>query len=194
MLYYMPQVWISDDTDAVERLFMQYGSSLIYPSLVMGCHISEIPNHQTGRQESLRTRAATAMWGNLGLELNLNRVTKEQKQEIKKEIDFYKEIRNVVQFGTLYRLKGLGNEYAWMHISQDNMQILVTYVQILAKPNTVSKRLRLFNLQPDAFYQIEEKIYTGQELMKIGLFVGKIRTDAYSRQWLLKKVVKYNFD
>lgn len=192
MLYYMPQVWISDDTDAVERLRMQYGSSLIYPPLVMGCHVSEIPNHQTGRQESLRTRTAVASLGNLGLELNLSQISEEEKRQIKEEVAFYKKVRPVMQFGMLYRLKGLqsGNEFAWMHISEDEKQILVTYVQILASPNTVSKRLRLTGLCPDAGYQEagEMHMYTGRELMSIGLSPGKIRTDAYSRQWLFKRV------
>lgn len=186
------RLWISDDTDAVERLRMQYGSSLIYPPLVMGCHVSEIPNHQTGRQESLRTRTAVASLGNLGLELNLSQISEEEKRQIKEEVAFYKKVRPVVQFGMLYRLKGLqsGNEFAWMHISEDEKQILVTYVQILASPNTVSKRLRLTGLCPDAGYQEagEMHMYTGRELMSIGLSPGKIRTDAYSRQWLFKRV------
>ncbi len=192
MLYYMPQVWISDDTDAMERLRMQYGSSLIYPSLVMGCHVSEIPNHQTGRQESLRTRTAVASWGNLGLELNLNRIDEKEKRKIAKEVAFYKKVRPIVQFGTLYRLKGLtsGNEYAWMHVSEDESQVLCTYVRMLASPNTVSKRLKLTGLCPDARYEAEEdgRVWTGRELMNVGLSPGKIRTDAYSRQWLFRRV------
>lgn len=192
MLYYMPQVWISDDTDAMERLRMQYGSSLIYPSLVMGCHISEVPNHQTGRQESLRTRTAVASWGNLGLELNLNRIDEEEKRNIAEEVAFYKKIRPTVQFGTLYRLKGLqsGNEYAWMHVSEDGRQVVVTYVRPLASPNTVSRRLKLTGLCPDAGYRAEEdgRVYRGRELMNVGLSPGKIRTDAYSRQWVFERV------
>ena len=179
-------------TDAMERLRMQYGSSLIYPSLVMGCHISEVPNHQTGRQESLRTRTAVASWGNLGLELNLNRIDEEEKRNIAEEVAFYKKIRPTVQFGTLYRLKGLqsGNEYAWMHVSEDGRQVAVTYVRPLASPNTVSRRLKLTGLCPDAGYRAEEdgRVYSGRELMNVGLSPGKIRTDAYSRQWVFERV------
>lgn len=192
MLYYMPQIWISDDTDAIERLAIQYGTSMVYPSIAMGCHISEIPNHQTERCIPMKTRAVVAMWGNMGLELNLNRLAKKEVEQISEEITFYKEIRNVVQRGTLYRLKGLesGNEYAWMHVSQNETEVLVAYVQILMKPNTVTKRLRLRGLKPKSYYQVsgEERIYSGKELMEIGLALGKIRSDAFSKQWRLFQV------
>lgn len=93
MLYYTPQMWPGDDTDTAERLAIQYGASLVYPSIVIECHISETPNHQVGRQESMSTRAAAAMWGNLGLELNFDRMEQEEIDLLMKEIKFYKKIR-----------------------------------------------------------------------------------------------------
>lgn len=188
MLYYTPQMWPSDDTDAVERLAIQYGASLVYPSIAIECHISETPNHQVGRQESMDTRAAVAMWGNLGLELNFDRMDQEEIVLLTKEIEFYKKVRPIVQFGRLYRLKGLngGNEYAWMYQGRDHEEYLVTFVQIQAKPNTVSKRLR--GLDPDGWYQIDGgAVRSGEELTHIGLDVGIVREDAFSRRWLLTR-------
>lgn len=196
ILYYMPQIWVSDDTDAMERLKIQYGTSMIYPSIAMGCHISDIPNHQIERSESMETRAAVAMWGNLGLELNLKKISTQERMKLIEKLDFYKKVRKIVQFGSLYRLKGLdmGNEYAWMYKSKDEKQILVTYVQVLAKPNTVPKRLQLDGLDPKAFYQVynDSNVYTGQELMKIGLALGKVKSDAFSKQWLFYQIDEKN--
>ena len=192
MLYYMPQIWISDDTDAMERLPIQYGTSLVYPSIGMGCHISDIPNHQTERRISIETRAAVAMWGNMGLELDFEKINSEDRQQIKKEIDFYKKVRTIVQFGDLYRLKGLenGNEYAWMYISKDRKNILLTYVQVMSHPNTVSKRLRLKNVEKNVLYRetVSGRIYQGCELTEIGVAIGRIKRDGESRQWLFEKI------
>ena len=192
ILYYMPQMWPSDDTDAIERLAIQYGVSLLYPPSAMECHISEVPNHQVSRREPLETRAAVAMWGNLGLELNLGRMDATEKAALAREIAFYKKVRPLVQFGDLYRLKGLdgGNQYAWMFRSREGDALLVTFVQIQGRPNTVSKRLKLCHLDLDAWYRIEDSsaVRSGRELTHIGLDVGKIRTDAYSRRWLLTRV------
>ena len=105
MLYYMPQTWASDDTDAIERLKIQYGTSLVYPTVTMGSHVSEVPNHQVGRITPLSTRAAVAMEGSFGYELDINKMTSEEKEEVKKQVEFYKEIRQICQFGDLYRLK-----------------------------------------------------------------------------------------
>lgn len=192
MLYYMPQIWISDDTDAMERLPIQYGTSLVYPSIGMGCHISDIPNHQTGRRVSIETRAAVAMWGNMGLELDFEKVGSKDRQQIKKEIDFYKKVRPIVQFGDLYRLNGLenGNEYAWMYISKDRKKILLTYIQVMSHPNTVSKRLRLKDVEKNVLYRecVSGRIYRGCELTEIGVAIGRINRDGESRRWLFEKI------
>ena len=131
------------------------------------------------------------MWGNLGLELNFDRMDKEEIGQLSSEIEFYKEIRSLVQFGTLYRLKGLdgGNEYAWMYQHQD--KVLVTFIQVQTKPNMISKRLKLRALDPDGFYQVDgDAVRSGRELMHIGLEVGSVREDAFSRRWLLVRTEK----
>ena len=93
MLYYMPQTWTSDDTDAVERLYIQYGTSLCYPVSAMGAHVSAVPNHQANRVTSLKMRGDVAMSGNFGYELDLMKFTEEEKEEVKKQVAVYKELR-----------------------------------------------------------------------------------------------------
>ena len=105
MLYYTPQIWCSDNTDAVDRTEIQYGTSFIYPVSAVGSHVSACPNHQTGRTVSLHTRGVTAMAGTFGYELDLNTLTPEEQEEIKEQICFMKKYRETIQFGTFYRLK-----------------------------------------------------------------------------------------
>lgn len=192
MLYYVSQIWISDDTDALERLPIQYGASLTLPAEAMGCHISAVPNHQTGRSLPLQTRAAVAMAGSLGLEMDPAALTPEERTQLTHAIARYKALRTTVQQGRLYRLKGLedGNEYAWLFSSEDGAQVLVTYVQKRMCPNTITRRLRLRGLEPDAFYRDEAEgwVRSGRELAAVGLALGRIRTDAFARQWLLRRV------
>lgn len=104
MLFYMPQTWTSDNTDAVERLKIQYGTSLVYPASAMGAHVSAVPNHQIGRVTSLEMRGHVAMSGNLGYELDLTKFTEAEKTEVKEQVAFYKSVRALVQHGDMYRL------------------------------------------------------------------------------------------
>ena len=105
MLYYMPQTWCSDNTDAVCRLKIQYATSLTYPPITIGAHVSGCPNQQTGRETSLSTRGFAAMSANMGYELDLTKCSEEELEQIKQQVDFYKEIRETIQFGTFYRTK-----------------------------------------------------------------------------------------
>ncbi|MCO7124711.1 alpha-galactosidase [Sporolactobacillus shoreicorticis] len=192
MLYYMPQNWTSDDTDAVERLSIQYGTSLAYPSVAMTCHVSVVPNHQVGRLTPIKTRATVAMQGNLGYELNLMNCDADDKVTIRKQISFYKSIRQVIQFGDLYRLEDRihdSNAHAWMHLSKDKKTIVVGYVQILSKPNTVPKRLRLVGLNEDDLFELSEtkEVHSGAELMYIGLDLPKVKEDFCAKQFVLTK-------
>ena len=192
MLAYMPQIWISDDTDAVERLQIQYGASLVYPSAALSCHISDVPNHQTRRSEPLATRAIVAGWGSLGLEFDPSRLDEKDVEEVAGEVAAYRRIRPLVQQGRLHRLKGLdgGNEYAWMHVSADGSQAVICYVQAHMTPNSVPKRLRLEHLDPQSLYRIDgtDIVRTGAELMHVGLALEKIREDAYARRWVIDRI------
>lgn len=188
MMYYMPQTWTSDDTDAIERLAIQEGTSLIYPTISMGAHVSQVPNHQIGRVTPLNTRGVVAMQGNFGYEMDLSALGSAEKQEIKDQIDQFKLIRSTVQLGKFFRLAvpNKENAKAWLFI--DEQQVVISYVQIHAKPNSPSKRLRLIGLEPKALYQLPtgEKRY-GDELMAFGLAIDTVKEDFYSQQWVLKK-------
>ncbi|MGG5318015.1 alpha-galactosidase [Enterococcus sp. AZ072] len=189
MMYYMPQTWTSDDTDAIERLTIQEGTSLIYPAISMGAHVSQVPNHQIGRVTPLNTRGVVAMQGNFGYEMDLSKLSTEEKQEIQAQIDQFKLIRSTVQLGKFYRLAVpvKDNAKAWLFI--DDQQVVVSYVQIHAKPNSPSKRLKLTGLNSETLYQLPsgEKRY-GDELMAFGLAIDVVHKDFYSQQWILKKV------
>ena len=192
MLYYMPQTWASDDTDAIERLKIQYGTSLVYPTITMGSHVSEVPNHQVGRITPLSTRAAVAMEGSFGYELDINKMTSEEKEEVKKQVEFYKEIRQICQFGDLYRLKNTfdGNDAAWMHLSKDKSKGVITYVKPYGEVNVLPKRLKLRGLEKEAIYKVVEtnEVYGGDELMYVGLYIGELLGDYQSRVWTIEKI------
>ena len=196
MLYYMPQIWTSDDTDAVERLFIQYGTSYAYPISAMGAHVSAVPNHQTGRQTSLKMRGDVAMSGNFGYELDLMQFSKEEKETVKKQVELYKELRTFVQSGDMYRLKSPfkdvnndGNDTAWMFISEDRKDIFAAYFRISCIVNGGIYRMKFTALEPNEKYEVigEEKQYYGDELMNIGL-VFEMWGDYTSKIWRLRKV------
>lgn len=133
MLYYAPQGWTSDDTDAIERLKIQYGTSMVYPVSCMGSHVSASPNHQTNRVTPIETRADVAYFGTFGYELDLLKLGEEDKAEIRRQIAFMKEKRDLIQKGTFYRLKSPfeGNETAWMIVSEDQKKALVGYYRVM---------------------------------------------------------------
>ncbi|MBS7577007.1 MULTISPECIES: alpha-galactosidase [unclassified Enterococcus] len=191
MTYYMPQTWASDDTDAIERLAIQAGATMLYPSASMGCHVSASPNHQNGRLTSLKTRGIVAMQGNFGYELDVLTLTEAEKKEIKQQVAFYKRIRQTVQFGEHYYLRTAQRENAkaWLYLSADFHEVIVSYVQILAKANTPSKRLRLVGLDTDSYYQIDgtEIIRRGDELMQVGLAIADVNHDFFAQNWHLIK-------
>lgn len=175
MLYYMPQTWTSDDTDPVERLYIQYGTSLVYPAMSMGAHVSASPNHQSGRMTSLKMRGDVAMCGCFGYELSLPDFTEEEKDEVREQIKKYKEIRHLIAEGTMYRLASPfeGNTAAWMYVSEDKTEFFFAYYRIQAKVNPSVTRIRLRGIDPDAMYCKKEtgECLRGDELMQIGLLM-----------------------
>ena len=176
MLYYAPQCWTSDNTDAVERLRIQYGTSFVYPLSSMGCHVSEAPNQQTFRNTPLSTRAETAYFGCFGYEMDLDTLTEEEKEEVKEQIQYYKRIRKLVMDGTFYRLISPfeGDEAAWMVVSEDKRHALAGYYRMRQPANAPLKRLTLKGLDPDVRYQIREtglEAYV-DELMRAGMAIS----------------------
>lgn len=178
MLYYAPQAWTSDDTDAIERLKIQYGSSYCYPISSMGSHVSVSPNHQLNRSTPLKTRANVAYFGTFGYELDLNKLTAQEQEEVKKQVAFMKEYRQLFQFGTFYRLNSPfeGNVTAWMVVSPDRKQAVVGWYRVLSIVNGPYTRINLCGLDPDFCYRnsVDGRCYYGDELMNSGL----ITTDA----------------
>lgn len=183
MLYYAPQGWTSDDTDAIERLKIQYGTSMVYPVSCMGSHVSASPNHQTNRVTPIETRADVAYFGTFGYELDLLKLGEEDKAEIRRQIAFMKEKRDLIQKGTFYRLKSPfeGNETAWMIVSEDQKKALVGYYRVMQPVNVGFKRLKLKGLKEDTCYKVSGYAYDcyGDELMQAGM----ILSDSASGVW-----------
>ena len=173
MLYYAPQAWASDDSDAVERLKIQYGTSLCYPISSIGSHVSAVPNHQVNRVTPLHTRANVAHFGTFGYELDLGKLTPEEIEAVKGQVAFQKQYRALLQFGTFYRLKSpfAGNETAWMVVSADRSTAIVGDYRVLNGANQPFSRLRLRGLDPDACYTVSggAQLHYGDELMEAGL-------------------------
>lgn len=177
MLYYAPQAWTSDDTDAIERLRIQYGTSYCYPVSSMGAHVSVCPNHQIGRVTPLSTRANVAYFGAFGYELDLGGLSEKEQEEVRAQIAWVKENRELIQKGTFYRIKSPFDncrEAAWMVVSQDKKQAIVGYYKILNEINNRFKRIYLKGLDEGISYQINggEETYWGSELMQAGLIVS----------------------
>ncbi|MCH4889655.1 alpha-galactosidase [Acidaminobacter sp. JC074] len=186
ILAYMPQVWTSDDTDAHERVKIQDGTSLFYPPITMGAHVSAVPNHQVDRMTSLETRYHIAASCNLGYELDLTSLTVKELDEIKLQIEDYKSIRKTVQFGKFYRLKSPfnSNETAWQVVNED--QVLVYYYRALSVPNAPMTYLRLKDLE-DGKYEYQGRVYTSDYLMNIGIGLMPEKGDFKTRLLRFKK-------
>ena len=179
-LYYAPQIWTSDDTDATERLDIQYGTSLCYPVSSMGAHVSVCPNHQTMRTSPFQTRANIAMSGTFGYELDLTKLTDEEKEMVKEQCKDYHKYYDIIHYGDLYRLISPWQKRtrcAWSFVSPDKREVLVTYVVIRSD---IKERyyLKLCGLDPDLLYKNEEsgQILTGAALMNAGVCIqGQLR-------------------
>jgi alpha-galactosidase len=190
MLYYMPQTWTSDNTDAISRLKIQYGTSIVYPVSAMGAHVSAVPNHQVGRVTPLETRGHVALSGNFGYELDLTKFTDGEKAIVREQIALYKEIRHLVQFGDFHRLLSPfeGNAAAWMFVAKDRREAFVVYVQVLQEPYAPLDRFRLKGLDPALDYELDADglVYGGDELMNAGLPVPQFNGDFRSRAYRLR--------
>ena len=178
MLFYAPQAWTSDDSDAIERLKIQYGSSFVYPLSSTGAHISAIPNEQVYRNTPLETRANVAYFGAFGYELDLNQLSDGELEQVKEQIQFVKKTRKLIHDGTYYRLLSPfdTNYAAWMVVSKDQKQAIVGYYRVLAEPIAPFKRLKLKGLNKEYNYSVSEldmDLY-GDELMNAGLIVSDV--------------------
>jgi len=173
MMYYTPQIWCSDNTDAVDRIRIQYGTSFFYPACVVGSHVSAVPNHQTGRSVSLHTRGVVAMAGTFGYELDPDMLKEEEKEEIQEQVKTYKKYAKLIQTGEYYRLSDVyQQEYAaWIFVSEDRKQALLNIVMLEIHGNMTVNYVRLKGLQKDAIYEdaVSKQCYSGAALMNAGL-------------------------
>lgn len=173
MMYYTPQIWCSDNTDALDRLRIQYGTSFFYPISTMGSHVSAVPNHQTGRSVSLHTRGVTAMAGCFGYELDTGKLSIEEREEIKEQIRKYKKYACLIQNGNYYRLSDpfVDSYAAWMFGTEDRRQVLLNVVMLEMHGNMTICYVKLKGLDPDAVYQDTDtgKCYYGSALMEAGI-------------------------
>lgn len=175
MLYYMPQTWTSDNTDAAQRLEIQYGTTMTMPVSSMGAHVSAVPNHQVNRITSLKMRGDVAMSGNLGYELDTTKLTSDEKETVKAQVEFYKKHRKLIQFGDFYRIlspyEGT-NQTSWIFVSEDQSEALYSFFQIMDYANKPRPRLKLTGLDPNKVYQLSDgRVLGGDELMYRGIFL-----------------------
>ncbi|WP_337664417.1 alpha-galactosidase [Suilimivivens sp.] len=176
MLYYSPQIWCSDDTDAIERLKIQEGTALIYPLSTMGAHVSDCPNHTVGRVTPFETRGYVALAGTFGYELDVTKIPESDREQIPAQVAMYHKYNDLVREGDYYRIASYAeNHYfdCYGVVSKDKKEALYTYVQVLNRPNYHSRRIYLKGLAAEKYYAIEgeEGTWSGEQLMNAGLLV-----------------------
>ena len=189
MLYYTPQIWCSDNTDAIDRLHIQYGTSFAYPPSTMGAHVSAVPNEQTGRSVPLETRGTVAMSGTFGYEMDLGTLSEAEKNLVRQQIQEYRESYRLIQSGDYYRLSPPspdGAPTSWLHVSHDQQEALLCVVsgQVHAAPPF--RCLKLKGLNPDQQYRVtgSEEPWPGDVLMEVGFPLPVLREYQSLRLWL----------
>ena len=174
MAYYNPQIWASDDSDAIDRLTIQYGTSLVYPQSMMTSHVSVSPNEQNGRITPFKTRGIVAMWGDLGYELDLTKLSEADQNAVAKQVAEYKKIRKITQYGTFYRLKDAqtSNQCVWETVSPDKNEFVLSTVKVMASAQPYFTKTKLVGLDPNKHYedQTTHQVYGGDELMNLGIY------------------------
>ena len=192
MLYYSPQIWCSDNTDAIDRISIQYGTSFGYPVSAVGSHVSACPNHQTGRVTPLNTRGVVAMSGTFGYELDISKMTGEEKETVKQQIAAFKRYSDLIREGDYYRLTNPfeNRDYAaWQFVSEDKAHALVNFVLLRAKSNPPIVTLKLLGLDEQAQYRINgEQMLSGAALRYAGLPIPVLYGDFAALQFELVRV------
>lgn len=192
MLYYTPQIWCSDNTDAINRTRIQYGTSFFYPVAAMGSHVSAVPNHQTGRVTSMHTRGVAAMSGTFGYELNPALLNAKEKAEIRAQLAQYREYQELIREGDYYRLSNpfQDNFAAWMVVSDDRSKALVSVIRLTAEANPPAAYVTLKGMEEDAFYREKTtgKVYPGAALMEAGILLPAAVSEYEAYQIALERV------
>lgn len=192
MLYYTPQIWCSDNTDAINRTRIQYGTSFFYPVAAMGSHVSAVPNHQTGRVTSMHTRGVAAMSGTFGYELNPALLNAKEKAEIRAQLAQYREYQELIREGNYYRLSNpfQDNFAAWMVVSDDRSKALVSVIRLTAEANPPAAYVTLKGMEEDSFYREKTtgKVYPGAALMEAGILLPAAVSEYEAYQIELERV------
>lgn len=193
ILYYSPQVWCSDDTDAIERLKIQEGTAMIYPLSSIGAHVSDCPNHTVGRTTPFETRGYVALAGTFGYELDVTKISEEDRNEIPKQVALYHKYNDLVRSGDYYRIASYGADChydSWQVVSKDQRETLVSFIQVLGRPNCHSTRIKLKGLNENSMYQLEgeDKVYSGGALMYAGINIEVIFGDFKGKLLHFKEV------
>lgn len=194
MLYYFPQIWTSDDTDAEERTQIQYGTSIVYPLSAMSCHVSVCPNHQTGRSTPMKTRTDIAHLGATGYELNIADMEKTELENIKTEVEEYKKCSDLMLNGDLYRIDdpNTSNYFTFSVVSKDKTKAVLLTYRRMGRPNSEVKRVKFQGLDENKKYLIEEKniIISGATLMNVGMPINYPRGDFGTCKLYLKEFLE----
>ena len=189
MLYYTPQIWCSDNTDPIERLKIHYGTSFGYPMSTIGAHVSKSPNEQNHRETPFKTRGICAMQGAFGYELDLSKMSSEDKESARQQIEFYNENYRLFQKGRYYRLTSPFENQdftAWSYVSEDQKKAVLCVVYTDLHGNGAPDRIKLKGLCPDSIYRLEEKVYSGAALMNGGVVLPKPQCNYDSCMLLLE--------
>ena len=182
MLYYSPQIWCSDVTDAIGRLAIQRGTAMVYPLSTMGAHVSDCPNHAVNRVTPFETRGYVALSGTFGYELDVTRIPEEDRKMIPEQVKLYHKYNDLIRRGDYYRLANYSDnniDDAWAVVSKDKSEVLVTYIQVLQRPNYRSRRIRLKGLDENAVYRDMQtgESYSGSALMYAGINITGLHGD-----------------
>ena len=186
MLYYSPQIWCSDDIDPVERLVIHEGTAMIYPLSAMGAHVADCPNHTVGRTTPFETRGYVALAGTFGYELDVTKISEEERAQIPGQVAMYHKYNDLVREGDYYRIASYReNHYfdCWEVVSEDKKEALVTFIQVLSRPNVHSRCLKLQGLDASKKYRVEEtgEVFDGDALMYGGMLIPAIYADFQGR-------------
>lgn len=193
MLYYTPQIWCSDNTDAIARLSIQYGTSFCYPAASMGAHVSVVPNQQTGRTSPLSTRAAVAMAGTFGYELDITKMEPDEREAVRKQIEFFKKYADLMHEGDYYRLttpKDIAT--IWEMTDKDGKEALITVVYHGVESNPAPVHIKVPGLAPDKKYKAE---YIGEtaDLMNFTVKDPVMTGRSFAKSGMTVRMAPYEF-
>ena len=175
MMHYVPQIWCSDNTDALERIRIQLGTSLFYPNSTMGAHVSVCPCHATGRSTPFNTRGNVAFQGTFGYELDLTKLSEEDRGLVRQQIADFHAYHQIVADGDFYRLSDVFsvNPFdAWLNVSKDKRTAILTEITRISMLPPCVRYLRLRGLDPNVIYDVNGSRISGATLMSRGLVYG----------------------